>query len=196
MNMKRIISLVLAVIMVFAVFAGCAAKEEGEKTDGGKKDGEKVEYKTNRDIKDIVSAVTNVLSYDGLVSEILYKENDPDEMVKWLYGVVDINASSHLKDYAITMPTDYNNTLAVLVFDDDMTEADYEEVKETVKKSYIEMRKSSLQMYMPEEYEHVKWQLEHTEAIWRQYNNVLVLCEYNSEEPTAAWDALEALFTR
>lgn len=187
----------LAIIMVLAIFAGCGdKKDEGEKADGGKKDGEKVEYKTNRDIKDIVSAVTNVLSYDGLVSEILYKENDPDEMVKWLYGVVDINASSHLKDYAITMPTDYNNTLAVLVFDDEMTEADYEEVKETVKKSYIEMRKSSLQMYMPEEYEHVKWQLEHTDAIWRQYNNVLVLCEYNSEEPTAAWDALEALFTR
>lgn len=177
--MKRLISLTLALLMISAVFAGCS---------------EKSGYDTDKDIHEIVSAVTDVLSYDGLVSEILYKENDTDEMFKWRYGIVDINAENHLVDYAITLPTDYNNTLAVFVFDDEMTEADYEEVKEAVKTVYIDGRRSSLQMYMPEEYEHVKWQLEHPEAIWRQYGNVLVLCEYNSEEPTAAWDALDKLF--
>ena len=186
--MKRVLSFILAVLMITAVFAGCAKKGSEGDAEGG--------YKTNRDIHDIVRAVTDVLSYDGLISEILYKDNDPDEMVKWLYGIVDINAETHLKDYAITMPTDFNNTLAVFIFDDEMTEADYEEVKECVKTFYIETRKSSLQMYMPEEYEHVKWQLEHLDVVWRQYNNVLVLCEYGSEEPKAAWDALEALFTR
>ena len=179
--MKRVLSLVLAVFAVAAMFAGC---------------GEKAGYNTEVDIHDMVKAVTDVLSYDGLVSEILYKEDDLDEMVKWQYGIVDINAEAHLTNYAITLPTDYNNTLAVLVFDDQMTEADYEEVKEAVRENYIETRKSSLQMYMPEEYDAVKWQLENIDLIWRQYNNVLVLCEYNKEEPKAAWYALEALFTK
>lgn len=179
--MKRLISLTLALLMISAVFAGCS---------------EKSGYNTDKDIKEIVSAVTDVLSYDGLVSEFVYKADDADEQVKWVYGVYDINAEAHLKDYAFTLPTDYNNTLAVFVFDDKMTDADYDELKEKVKNEYIEIRKSALQMYMPEEYEHVKWQLEHPEAIWRQYGNVLVLCEYNSEEPKAAWDALDKLFSK
>lgn len=174
----------LALLAAAAVFAGCGESAE------------KAGYNTDKDIHDMVKAVTDVLSYDGLVQEILYKESDPDEMVKWTYGVVDINAESHLKDYAITLPTDYNNTLAVFVFDGEMTDADYQEVKDAVKENYIEARKSSLQMYMPEEYDAVKWQLENLDLVWRQYDNVLVLCEYNKEEPTAAWDALEALFAK
>lgn len=183
--MKKTICLVLALLALSTAFAGCSGKNG--------KDGKEAE--SPKDIHEIVSAVTEVLSYDGLVTEFLYKENDTDQMVKWRYGIVDINAEKHLTDYAVTLPSDYNNTLAVFIFDDQMTEADYKEVKEVVTSEYIEGLKTALQMYMPEEYEHLKWQLEHPEAIWRQYGNVLVLCEYGSEEPKAAWGALDALFS-
>lgn len=179
--------------MIGACFASCGEKKQD---DLDIKDNEKVTYNTDCSIHDMVDAVTEKLSYEGKVGEFLYKESDPDEMVKWIYGVVDINASQHLTDYAITTATDFNNTLAIFVFDDEMTEADYDEVKSAVTTTYIETRRSALQMYMPEQYEHVKWQLENPDAIWRQYSNVLVLCAYDSQEPTAAWDALEALFTK
>lgn len=130
----RKISLILALLMIFAstfAFISCTTEEEKEK----EVEADNSISPADANIKDMVTAIEAVAPYGDYVSEILYKEDDPDEMVKWTYGVVDINASDLLSDYVITMYSDYSHTLAILKFEDGMTEEDFAEVKEVVTRS-------------------------------------------------------------
>lgn len=189
----RKVSLILALIMIFTsafAFASCTAEKNEETEVDNSID------PANANIKDMVAKIQEAAPYEEYVSEILYKADDPDEMVKWTYGVVDIKGSELLSDYVITMYSDYSNTLAILKFDDGMTEDDFAEVKEVITNEYIRSRASALQMYMPEEYEKMNWALENPDAIWRQYgDNMLVLAIYGGEAPTAVWDAIDSYFS-
>ena len=194
----RKISLILAIVMIFSVmlsFAACEKDGEGtdttvseEKTDISKEIAPK-----DAVLKDMVAKITEKAPYEEYVSEILYKEEDPDEMVKWTYGLVDINAESLLSDYVITMHSDYAHTLAILKFKDGMTEDDFAEVKDIVTEEYLEARRSALAMYMPEEADIAEWAVSNPDKVWRQYgDNMLVLAVYGEGEPTAVWNAIDA----
>lgn len=184
--MKKL-SFILAVIMILTsllAFSACS-KDKGGDDNKGIEPGD-------ADIHAMVAAIEEKQPYGDYVSEILYKEDDPDEMIKWTYGFVDINANELLSDYVITMHSDYCNTLAILKFEDGMTEDDFAEVKEVITDEYIESRASSLQMYMPEEYKKMNWALENPDKIWRQYgDDLLVLAIIGSEESTPVWEAID-----
>ncbi|MBE6588424.1 MAG: hypothetical protein E7647_08460 [Ruminococcaceae bacterium] len=141
---------------------------------------------------DMVKAIEAKVPYSEKVSEILYMENDPDEMVKWTYGVVDLNANELLCDYVITMPADYSHTLAILKFEDGMTDEDFEEVKAAITTEYIRSRSSALQMYMPDEYANMEWALANPDKVWHRYgDNMLVLAITVDEEPKDVWTAID-----
>ncbi len=194
--MKKI-SLILAILMILGsmfVFVSCTDKAEG-----GDKTDDKTEANDAKSIdpakavlKDMVDAIQKKVDYTEKVSEILYKDEDPDEMVCWTYGVIDINAYDLLSDYVITMPSDYSHTLAILKFEDGMTDADFTEVKDAITKEYIKSRSSALQMYMPDEYANIEWALQNPDKIWRQYgDNMLVLAITVNEEPADVWAAID-----
>lgn len=205
----RKISLFLAVLMVMLSLAACKVEVnvtdgddtvKGGSTNNGEgapeddKGGAEISAK-DANIADMVAAIEAKAPISEFVSELLYKESDPDEMVCWTYGVIDINAYDLLSDYVITMPSDYAHTLAILKFEDGMTAEDFEEVKAVITDEYIDARRSALQMYMPEEYRNVEWALANPDKIWRQYgDNMLVLAIYGGEEPTAAWEAIDEYF--
>lgn len=180
--MKKILSLLLAVLAVTSciVLTSCGS----ETTEKSFKD---------VTIKEMVDAVTGVLNYDGLVQDIVYKADDKDELVLFLYYLADASAKDKVTDYVFTSPTDYCQTLAIFEFDDTATDEDYTEVRDVVTNGYIANRRSALQMYMPEQYEFMKWAGENLDLVWRQFDNKLVLCIYDGAEPVAAWDAIEAL---
>ena len=192
----------LAVVMVLLSLAACKVEVNVTDDDTVKTGETKNEAPENEaiDVKDavladMVAAIEEAAPFADKVSETLYRETDPDEMVCWTYGVVDINAYELLADYAITMPSDYSNTIAILKFEDGMTAEDFEEVKAVITDEYIDSRRSALQMYMPEEYRKVEWALSNSDKIWRQYgDNMLVLAIYDAEEPTAVWEAIDAYF--
>lgn len=144
-------------------------------------------------LAEIAAAVEPITHFNDKTSELLYMADDADmDMLILVYGLVDIPAMDHVTDYVISMPTDYANTFAVFLFDDGMTQADYDEAKETMIDIYMRSRASALQMYMPEEYEIMAWAVDHPELVWRQYDNALVLIVDQAEEPAAAWEAFEA----
>ena len=146
----------------------------------------------NANLEDMVAAIEEKENFSEKVSEILYKEGDPDEMVCWTYGVIDINAYDLLSDYVITMPSDYSHTLAILKFEDGMTDEDFKEVKDAITAEYIKSRSSALQMYMPSEYANVEWALQNPDKVWRQYgDNMLVLAITVDEEPKDVWTAID-----
>lgn len=212
--MKKL-SLILAVLMIVAtLFSLASCKIEFDENDenehnvsqnddknNGKKDddnNEKIEPK-DAVLKDMVAAIEEVAPYEGMVSETLFKADDPDEMICWTYGVIDVEAYDLLEDYVITMPSDYSQTLAILKFKDGMTEDDFKEVMDVITSEYIETRESSLFMYMPYEADDMAWALEHPSQIWRQYgDHLLVLAIYGdggegaTEEATAVWEAIES----
>lgn len=173
------------------MLAGCFAMTSCGKSGGDKN--EAVRSLDDVDMHDIVKAVDSVLPYDGLVGGFTYKEDDADELAYTLYYLWDAECFEKITDYVFTDPTDYNQTFAAFRFDDSATDADIEEVKGVISDNYIHGRASALQMYMPEQYEIVKWQSEHPEAIWRVYDKTLVLIMYNDSEATAGWDAIDAL---
>lgn len=182
----RKISLFLAILLLasscFAGLMGCekeAASEDKTKVAG--------------DLSEIVAAVNDKISFEDKVSEVIYKAEDESEMMMLLYGIVDINAADHLIDYVITTPGNSHTTFAVFVFDDEMTQDDYEEVRETVANEYMRTQASSLQMYMPEEYAIMSWAVEHQDLVWRQYDNALALIIDGDKEATTAWEAFESV---
>ena len=193
----RKLSFILAILMILStmfVFASCTDKAEG-----GDKNNDKTESNDTKSIdpkdavlEDMVAAIEEKENFSEKVSEILYKAEDPDEMVCWTYGVIDINAYDLLSDYVITMPSDYSHTLAILKFEDGMTAEDFEEVKNAITAEYIRSRSSALQMYMPSEYANVEWALQNPDKVWRQYgDNMLVLAITIDEEPAAVWTAID-----
>ena len=186
--MKKL-SLILAVLMVLAsMMSFVSCKGDASTENEGVEPADAV-------IEDMVAAINEKAPYDEYISEFLYKAEDPDEMICWTYGVVDINAYDLITDYVITMPSDYSQTLAIIKFDDGMTEEDFAEVKDVITSEYIESRSSALQMYMPEEYNNMEWALENPDSIWRQYgDNMLVLAIYGGEEPASVWEAIDAYF--
>ena len=193
----RKLSFILAILMILStmfVFASCTDKSEG-----GDKNNDKTESNDTKSIDpadavlaDMVATIEEKENFSEKVSEILYKAEDPDEMVCWTYGVIDINAYDLLSDYVITMPSDYSHTLAILKFEDGMTAEDFEEVKNAITAEYIRSRSSALQMYMPSEYANVEWALQNPDKVWRQYgDNMLVLAITTDEEPAAVWTAID-----
>lgn len=191
--MKRIITLVLALAMLAsaAVLASCDKAAPAEDTTAA----EKVEAKEVT-VADMVKAVTDVLPFDGLVSDIITKEEDTDELIKWRYGMYEqVDMLEDIEDYAISLPTDYNQTLAIFKFKETPDADTVAALNETITHEYTKARASSLQMYMPEEYEKTKWALEDgAELVWKQFDNVIVLCIYDdAEHVQMAWDALSDL---
>lgn len=190
--MKKIICTLLAVTMLAGcmLLTSCKSDTNSPSNDETEATAKKL---SDIDLHDIVDAVNEALPFDGLISDYCYKDTDVDEMILWTYGLYEASCQEKVKDYAITLPSDYNQTLAVIVFDDTVTDEDIAEVKEVVTKEYIKVRASALQMYMPEQYDIVKWQMENPDAIWRQYDNTLVLLMYNDSEATEGWEAIDAL---
>ena len=198
----RKLSLLLALAMLFMccfVFVACDSANEGSDatsatTDAaGTTDAAKPGTAITAPLSDIAAAVEPITHFNDKTSELLYMADDADmDMLILVYGLVDIPAMDHVTDYVISMPTDYANTFAVILFDDGMTQADYDEAKEIMIDIYMRSRASALQMYMPEEYDIMSWAVEHPELVWRQYDNALVLIVDQAEEPTAAWEAFEA----
>jgi len=208
--MKKI-SLILALVMLLTVmlaFTSCTAdssdkdgsgkdKVEDNNDNNDKNDNKGENKPLDVDINGLFEAVNEAAPFDEYVSEILFKKDDPDEMVCWTYGVIDIKGYELLSDYVITFPSDYCNTLAILKFEDGMTKADIAEVKSVITTEYIRSRASALQMYMPEQYACMKWALENPDAIWRQYgDNLLILAITGDSEPTAVWNAVDAYINK
>lgn len=184
--MKKI-SFILAVLMILSSMLALVA------CGGENVDENKGIDPADADLKAMVAAIEAKAPYADYVAEFLYKDEDPDEMLCWTYGVIDIKGYELLDDYVITMPSDYSQTLAIIKFKDGMTAEDIDAVKEVVTTEYIKVRASALQMYMPEEYKKASWALENPDKIWRQYgDNMLVLAIYGGEEPVAVWDAIDA----
>ncbi len=191
----RKISLILAILMILSsmfVFASCTSDKADKNDDKTEANDSKGIDPADAVLKDMVAAIEKKENFSEKVEEILYKDEDPDEMVCWTYGVIDINAYDLLCDYVITMPSDYSHTLAILKFEDGMTDADFTEVKDAITKEYIKSRSSALQMYMPDEYANVEWALQNPDKIWRQYgDNMLVLAITVDEEPKDVWTAID-----
>ena len=191
----RKISLILALLMILSsmfVFASCTSEKDDNKNDKTEANDSKSIDPADANLEDMVAAIEEKENFSEKVSEILYKENDPDEMVCWTYGVIDINAYDLLSDYVITMPSDYSHTLAILKFEDGMTDEDFKEVKDAITAEYIKSRSSALQMYMPAEYANVEWALQNPDKVWRQYgDNMLVLAITVDEEPKDVWTAID-----
>ena len=192
--MKKL-SLILAILMVLGAllsFVSCSGDtDKGDANDGGKDEVNTI-APADAVIKDMVAAIEKKVPFEDKVSEILYKEDDPDEMLCWTYGVIDIKGYELLADYVITMPSDYCNTLAIIKFKDGMTAEDFQAVKDAVATEYLKPRASALQMYMPEEYAKMQWANENPDKIWKQYgDNMLVLCVTGDSEPTDVWAAID-----
>ncbi len=188
--MKKI-SLLLALIMIFSLFAFSSCG--GDKPDEDKETEKVTKSLDDVNMHDIVEAVDGAMSYDGLVGGFTYKEEDTDELAYTLYYLWDMNCYEKISDYVFITPTDFNQTLAVFRFDDTATEEDFKEAKDIITEYYVQGRASSLQMYKPDEYKIVKWQVENPDAIWRQYDNTLVLIMHGDSEATAAWEAIDGL---
>lgn len=194
--MKKI-SLFLAMMLLisccFAGLVGCAEEAaSGENTSEQETTASEKREVTGA-LTDIVAAVDSEISITEHVNDVLYKADDDEDMMMLWYGVVDIPAADHLIDYVVTSPSSETyQTFALFVFDDEMTQEDYDEVREIVKETYMETRASSLQMYFPEEYAIMSWAIENQDLVWRQYDNALALIINGDEEATAAWNAFEA----
>ncbi len=191
--MKRIICLLLAGIMLFSVVAMLASCDGGnnDNTEETKEETEEKSNKVNASLKDVYKAVNEKVPFDEKVSEIIYKEDDTDEMIMMQYGIVEMEAADHLKDYVISMPSDYCNTFAVFVFDKELSADAIAEVKEAVEFNYTNSRASALQMYMPEEYAKMTWALENEDLVWREYDNALAFIITGDKEATDAFEAFE-----
>ncbi len=195
LTMKKVLCLVLALLTVCGsiMLASCSKDAETNSPADDTKAEAPAKKLSDFDMQDIFNAVNEKLPFDGLVSEVCYKETDADEMIFWTYGLIEASCYEKLENYVITLPSDYNQSFAVIVFDESITDDEIQEVKDVVSKQYIKARASSLQMYMPEEYDIVSWQLNNPDAIWRQYDNTLVLLMYGAEEATEGWAAIDAL---
>jgi len=148
------------------------------------------------DIAEMAEVADEAGDFSSYVAEILSMDNDPDGMVSWTYGVIDINAYDLLCDYVITMPSDYSNTLAIFQFEEGMTEKDFNQVKMAVTTEYMESRASALQMYVPDEYEVMQWAIDNPDEVWRQYgDSILVLAICGEEELSDVWAALDDYYT-
>lgn len=196
--MKRFITLILCLALIGASllsFAGCDTnKDNGEKpSDESSTADTAAKSNTVADNpRGIFEAVNAVAPYDGLVSEVIYKDTDTDSMVCWTYGVVDMDVCDHITDYVITLPSNYNQTFALFIFDSDTTEEQISLLKDAVMESYVRATASTLQMYFPEQYAIMKWAVENPDKIWRQYDNALAMIIYNEGEATEAWNAFES----
>ena len=190
----RKLSFLLAVVMLLTsmlAFTACGGDKDTGKTDEPADDVKTI-ASADAVLKDMVAAIEEKAPYTDLVAEFLYKENDPDEMLMWTYGVIDLNANDLVEDYVITMPSDYSQTLAIIKFKDGMTTEDFTEVKDAVTEWYLKDRASALQMYMPEEYAAMQWAIDNPDAIWHQYgDNMLVLAIYGDKAPDAVWTAID-----
>lgn len=178
--MRKISLFLTVLLLVIAGLTGCDKEKTAENN------------KVTGELADIVSAVDAEISFQDKVSEVIYKADDDSEMMMLLYGIVDIPAADHLIDYVITTPSNSHETFAVFVFDDEMTQEDYREVRDTVTEEYMQTQASSLQMYMPEEYAIMSWAIENQDSVWRQYDNALALIIDGDEEAVPAWDAFES----
>ncbi|MBQ4066907.1 MAG: hypothetical protein IJD22_04590 [Clostridia bacterium] len=192
----RKLSLFLAVLMIAAsVFTLASCKANVDVDVDGEVDvnvkNEKIDPK-DADLKYLVAAIEEKAPFTDMVSEFLYKTDDPDEMIKWTYGVRDMAANDLIEDYVITMPADYSQTLAIIKFKDGMTEDDFEQVKAAVTEEYISGREKSLFVYMPNEADDMAWALENPDKIWRQYgDNLLVLAIYGDGGPGKSTEAVQ-----
>ena len=83
--MKKI-SLILAIVMIFALMTSLVSCNEELKSIDPK----------DAVIADMVAEIEKVAPYGEYTSEMLYMADDPDEMVKWTYGVVDLAANDFL----------------------------------------------------------------------------------------------------
>ena len=191
----RKLSFILAIVMLLTsmlAFTACGDKDTDKPYD---KEEAKTIAPADAVLEDMVKSIEAKAPYTDLVAEFLYKETDPDEMLMWTYGVIDLKANDLVSDYVITMPSDYSQTLAIVKFNDGMTAEDFTEVKDAVTEWYLKDRASALQMYMPEEYAAMQWAIENPDAIWRQYgDNMLVLAIYGDKAPNAVWTAIDDYF--
>ena len=192
----RKLSFILAIVMLLTsmlAFTACGGDKDTDKPDN--KDEAKTIAPADAVLEDMVNSIEAKAPYTDLVAEFLYKETDPDEMLMWTYGVIDLKANDLVSDYVITMPSDYSQTLCIIKFNDGMTAEDFTEVKDAVTEWYLKDRASALQMYMPEEYAAMQWAIENPDAIWRQYgDNMLVLAIYGDKAPNAVWTAIDDYF--
>ena len=181
--MKRIISVILAVAMMIGMctfFTSCESKEVEKST------------KVTGKLEDIYNSVNEKVDFDSKISDKILKETDSDNMLMMNFEICDMEAAEKMTDYFFTMPSDYCNTFAVFMFDEGMpSEEGIKEMKDKVRSVYTEARVSALQMYMPEEYQKMKWAVENEDLTWREYDNALVFIITGDSEPKEAFDAFE-----
>lgn len=201
--MKKILAILLAAMMLFSVMTVFTSCDDEADTAVRNEDEDKDEDKATEaeesvgstsvtvDMRTVYEEVNSKVNFDEKISYMIYGDDDPDEMLMMRYGIVDIEAADHIVDYAISMPSDYCNTFAVFVFDEELSADAIAELKDVVMYEYVEARASSLQMYMPEEYAKMSWAVENPDLIWREYDNALALLITGDGEATDAFEAFE-----
>ncbi len=202
--MKKLICFILAMLMMLS-FASCA--NDGDETRPGREtEKNETEVKETEadetadenkvaeyDLKAGYDAVDAAVGFEANILEVVYMEDDVDEIGLWQYGVdpESVPVFSNIKDYVLTVPTDYCHTFAAFVFDRELTAEEIVAVKDKVKMDYLELQASSLQMYMPEEYAKMAWALENEDLIWREYGNALVMIITDDKEAVDAFELFE-----
>ncbi len=190
--MKRLLCLLLAAIMMLSLAACAGDGQDNKETEPG----ETVEQKPSKvdaDLKAVYEAINAEIGFEEKILEVVYMAEDDEEFALWNYGVDPevVPAFNSIKDYAISVPTDYCHTFAAFVFDRQLTEDEIADVKAKVKEDYLELQTSSLQMYMPEEYAKMAWACENEDLIWREYDNALVMIITGDEEASDAFEIFE-----
>ncbi len=190
--MKRVICLFLVMFMMFSLIA-CTNEGSGDKETEANETEAKISNSVTVDLKTVYDAVDAEVGFEDKILEVVYMAEDEDEIGLWQYGVDPevVPAFESIKDYAITVPTDYCHTFAAFVFDRKLTEDEIAAVKEKVKMDYLELQASSLQMYMPDEYAKMAWACENEDLIWREYDNALVMIITGAEEAKDAFEIFE-----
>lgn len=190
--MKRILCLLLVAVMMLSMVACTDEGKDNKETQPE----ETVLQKSNKveaDLKAVYAALDAEIGFEENILEVVYMAEDEYEVGLWQYGVDPevVPAFSSIKDYAITVPTDYCHTFAAFVFDRELTEEEVAAVKEKVKMDYLEPQTSALQMYMPDEYAKMAWACENEDLIWREYDNALVMIITGDEEAKDAFEVFE-----
>lgn len=199
--MKKLICLILAMLMMLSL-AACA--NEGDETRPGSDATKETDVKETEgkdeesgpreyDLKAAYEAIDAEIGFEENILEVVYMAEDVDEIGLWQYGVDPEGAAAfeYIKDYAITVPTDYCYTFAAFVFDRELTEDEIAGVKAKVKMDYLELQTSALQMYMPDEYAKMAWACENEDLIWREYGNALVMIITGDKEAVDAFEIFE-----
>ena len=200
--MKRFLSIVLALAMLLCL-AACNTDKKAETNDSEevtKSEDANVDVnvpeqtKVVGDLGDIYNKVNETVDIASNVSYAVEMADDEDQdALVFNYEICDIEAAEKLTDYIITLPKEDCTTFVVLRYDNGLPSAEgIEELKDTVKSAYMDLRASAIQMYSQEMYEEMVWAIENQNLVWRQYDNALVLIITGAEEPKAAFDAFEA----